>query len=527
MACMASIVSSPVLGSGRSPSLKSCSEVESGKDMHAGSPAMRSPLNNTTVSPSLSLRQQVQENLGLNSASHGLSPSRSSLQASRLRSIRDENHPPVLQWNDNSPVKHGGDHHHVGVLGQSLLFSQRAKQRFQGRIKVKEEQPERVLTEINGGFGAISPTLKRKRPPKLDIPKSPREIKIISLNEKAIVDEIKSFEGDHYGFYCKKGRKEIMEDTHNVTTNIFGDDKQAFFGVYDGHGGRRAADFVAEKLGQKIVDLMLMSGKEDCEIEQAVKAGYLETDREFLEQGVSSGACCVTALIKDGCLVVANAGDCRAVLSRNGKAESITSDHRPEREEERERIENLGGYVDIHSGTWRVQGTLAVTRSIGDLHLKQWISAEPEIRKLPITSDAEFLIMASDGLWEKVSNQEAVDIVRPFCAEEKKAAISPPELFEEREAWNENASPPPKARKISLGGVPKIMKVRGLSTMGCYEKDFKEYPKSPKLQQLPLRHPMAACKQLVELSAARGTRDDISVMIVDLRHFCRNKSPNG
>merc|ERR1711915_323628 len=47
-------------------------------------------------------------------------------------------------------------------------------------------------------------------------------------------------------------------------------------------------------------------------------------------------------------------------------------------------------------------GTLAVSRSIGDLHLRQWISAEPEIRKLPITSDSEFLIMASDGLWEKV-----------------------------------------------------------------------------------------------------------------------------
>lgn len=59
---------------------------------------------------------------------------------------------------------------------------------------------------------------------------------------------------------------------------------QAFFGVYDGHGGRRAAEFVAEKLGQKIVDFMLKSEKEDCEIEQAVKAGYLETDKEFLEQ---------------------------------------------------------------------------------------------------------------------------------------------------------------------------------------------------------------------------------------------------
>jgi len=137
----------------------------------------------------------------------------------------------VLQWNKNSAVNHGGDHRHVSVLGQSLVFCQRGKERFQGRTKVKEEQAERILTEVNGSFCAVSPSLKRKRPPKLHIPKSPREVKMVSLNEKAIVDESISLEGDHYGFYCKKGRKEVMEDTHNVTTNILGDDKQVRKGL--------------------------------------------------------------------------------------------------------------------------------------------------------------------------------------------------------------------------------------------------------------------------------------------------------
>eukprot|EP01018_Ginkgo_biloba_P025526 Gb_22266 [translate_table: standard] len=270
---------------------------------------------------------------------------------------------------------------------------------------------------------------------------------------------------------------------------------------------------------------MIKSGEGDGHMEQAIRAGYLATDKAFLDQGVSSGACCVTALIKDGCLVVGNAGDCRAVLCRGGNAEALTCDHRAEREEERKRIENLGGYVDIHHGAWRVQGTLAVSRSIGDLHLKEWISAEPETKKLPITSDCEFLIMASDGLWEKVSNQEAVDIARTFCVEEKQEAISPPEHFEIGEAWNENTSPPSKARKISLGSVSKVIKVRGINgsfgTIGCYDKDLQDNPKSLRLQQLPIGGPMAACKKLVELSAARGTPDDVSVMIVDLRHFSR------
>lgn len=54
------------------------------------------------------------------------------------------------------------------------------------------------------------------------------------------------------------------------------------------------------------------------------------------------------------------------------------------------------------NGVWRVQGSLAVSRAIGDMHLKEWIISEPEIKKRPLTSDCEFLIMASDGLWDKV-----------------------------------------------------------------------------------------------------------------------------
>lgn len=71
--------------------------------------------------------------------------------------------------------------------------------------------------------------------------------------------------------------------------------------------------------------------------------------------------------------------------------------------------------MDCYQGVWRVQGSLAVSRGIGDRHLKQWITAEPETRVLRIEPDYEFLILASDGLWDKVNNQEAVDAVRPLC----------------------------------------------------------------------------------------------------------------
>lgn len=58
--------------------------------------------------------------------------------------------------------------------------------------------------------------------------------------------------------------------------------------------------------------------------------------------------------------------------------------------------------MECKNGVWRVQGSLAVSRAIGDLHLKEWVISEPEIHRLPLTPDCEFLIMASDGLWDKV-----------------------------------------------------------------------------------------------------------------------------
>uniref|UniRef100_A0A453AJR4 protein-serine/threonine phosphatase n=1 Tax=Aegilops tauschii subsp. strangulata TaxID=200361 RepID=A0A453AJR4_AEGTS len=123
-------------------------------------------------------------------------------------------------------------------------------------------------------------------------------------------------------------------------------------------------------------------------------------------------ACCVTALLREGGrqLVVSGAGDCRAVLSRGGRAEALTDDHRASRQDERDRIEALkGGLVLNCRGVWRVQGSLAVTRGIGDAHLKPWVVAEPETRTVDVGADCELLILASDGLWDKVGNQEAVD----------------------------------------------------------------------------------------------------------------------
>ena len=89
----------------------------------------------------------------------------------------------------------------------------------------------------------------------------------------------------------------------------------------------------------------------------------------------------------------------------------MSRDHKPDQSDERERIENAGGFV-MWAGTWRVGGVLAVSRSFGDRLLKEYVIADPEIQEEKIDDSLEFLILASDGLWDVFSNEEAVAVVK-------------------------------------------------------------------------------------------------------------------
>lgn len=299
-------------------------------------------------------------------------------------------------------------------------------------FKLRLQKPPSGLIRASNDEGASNlssaastPTLlKRKRPGRLDIP-----VASLSFCGEAETEErrrelvaVVEDEGDGYSVYCKRGRREAMEDRYKALVSLQGNTKQAFFGVFDGHGGAQAAEFASENLARNILDEVDRRGKD--EIEEAVKHGYLNTDSEFLKQDLCGGSCSATALIREGKLIVSNAGDCRVVVSRGGIAEALTSDHRPSREDEKRRIEALGGYVDCHHGVWRILGSLAVSRGIGDRTLKKWVTAEPETNIVSIVPELEFLIIASDGLWDKVSNQEAVDIARPSCI-----GIEKPELL--------------------------------------------------------------------------------------------------
>ena len=115
-------------------------------------------------------------------------------------------------------------------------------------------------------------------------------------------------------------------------------------------------------------------------------------------------------------LVSANLGDSRAVLSRNGTAVNLTRDHKPDDPLERNRILSLGEMVewDNYAKVHRVRN-LSLSRAIGDKDAKPYVSPDAEIQHFPVMeSSDEFVVVASDGLWDVMTSQEAVEFVQQY-----------------------------------------------------------------------------------------------------------------
>nr|KAF6502028.1 protein phosphatase, Mg2+/Mn2+ dependent 1K [Molossus molossus] len=140
---------------------------------------------------------------------------------------------------------------------------------------------------------------------------------------------------------------------------------------------------------------------------------------------LTSGTTATVALLRDGIeLVVASVGDSRAILCRKGKSIKLTTDHTPERKDEKERIKKCGGFIAWNSlGQPHVNGRLAMTRSLGDLDLKSsGVIAEPETKRIKLhhASDS-FLVLTTDGINFMVNSQEICDFVNQ-CHDPSEAA---------------------------------------------------------------------------------------------------------
>ncbi|CAM6019924.1 unnamed protein product [Sphagnum balticum] len=213
-----------------------------------------------------------------------------------------------------------------------------------------------------------------------------------------------------YGYSSYKGKRFSMEDFHSTKIESINGQEIGLFGVFDGHGGSRAAEYLQKHLFENL----LKHPKFLDDTKSVITEVYLKTDQDFLKdeknQNRDAGSTASTAVLVGDHLLVANVGDSRAVIYKGGEAVALSTDHKPNQAGERQRIENAGGVV-MWAGTWRVGGILAVSRAFGDRLLKQYVVADPEIQEDTIEKGVDFLVLASDGLWDVVTNDDAVKIV--------------------------------------------------------------------------------------------------------------------
>ncbi|CAF2122741.1 unnamed protein product [Brassica rapa subsp. narinosa] len=219
--------------------------------------------------------------------------------------------------------------------------------------------------------------------------------------------------GFGHGYHLVKGQMgHGMEDYIVADTKTVEGHKLGLYAIFDGHSGRNVADYLQNHLFYNILS------------QKAIKRAYKLTDDYILSSVVGSrgGSTAVTAIVVDGKkLVVANVGDSRAILCRESDVvKQLTVDHEPEKE--RELVERKGGFVSTKPGNVpRVDGQLAMTRAFGDGRLKEHISVRPDIEIVEIHGDTKFLILASDGLWKVMSNEEAWDEIKEVRNAEKAA----------------------------------------------------------------------------------------------------------
>lgn len=223
----------------------------------------------------------------------------------------------------------------------------------------------------------------------------------------------RSYQGPiKYGFSLVKGKaSHPMEDYHVAKFIQLQGHELGLFAIYDGHLG----DSVPAYLQKHLFSNILKDEEFWTDPNRSISKAYERTDQAILSHSPNlgrGGSTAVTAILVDSQkLWVANVGDSRAVLSRRGQAIQMSIDHEPNTE--RGSIENKGGFVSNMPGdVARVNGQLAVSRAFGDKNLKSHLRSDPDIQSADINSDTDLLILASDGLWKVMSNQEAVDIAK-------------------------------------------------------------------------------------------------------------------
>ena len=256
--------------------------------------------------------------------------------------------------------------------------------------------------------------------------------------------------GIRWGSIKLQGPREEMEDDVVVRSDGI-DGVFSFAAVFDGHAGFSSVKFLRDELYKECIAALqggsLLSGKDFKGVKKALQGAFESADAKLIKwlemtgEEVESGATATVVLIGNDMLIISHVGDSCAVLSRSGKAEVLTNSHRPYGSnkvslQEIRRIREAGGWIN----NGRICGDISVSRAFGDMRFKtkknemlekgveegRWtqkfisrvqfngdlVIASPDIFQVAIGSDAEFIMLASDGLWDYMKSSDAVNFVR-------------------------------------------------------------------------------------------------------------------
>lgn len=239
------------------------------------------------------------------------------------------------------------------------------------------------------------------------------------------------------GFADTIGKRSTMEDTHLIQGSFCEEPDNDLFLLFDGHNGRTAAEYAKKNLPGTLEQLFIDStlslssppaspAESDASVAQKLKKAFVTTHRAIIKKDVGGGTTAAAVLFLGDTGYVAHVGDSMVAVHTPGKGlHVLTRPHRPTDPREAEMVRQRGGFILRFSAREvRVNGILAVTRALGDMELGTSISPEPDVAVIPFEwDDPPTIIMACDGLWDYMSEEDVAEIMErcpdpKSCAEE-------------------------------------------------------------------------------------------------------------
>ncbi|EFN51321.1 hypothetical protein CHLNCDRAFT_141080 [Chlorella variabilis] len=332
-------------------------------------------------------------------------------------------------------------------LGAAAGLATRAERLgHQGEAAGREAPGEGPVGDKRAQVGDVSPGRLHPQPPASDMPRA--NLKAAGAARPDTNHSDGPSLAVHIGVSDEQGQRSYMEDRHTVIPDFRPKGAadpalpRQFVAVYDGHSSHHGSEHASRRVHQFVAAqpaIQQCSGAA-CDqeaVQAALKAAFEAADTEIVETAVQDGkrygTTAVCALRMGQTVYVAHAGDSRAVLCRDGRAVTLTRDHKPASvPQERERIEAQGGHIAydadrvLSNPEGQRRSRLAMSRcclALGDPDFKtprRLVEAEPDVARVELRPHADsFMLLGSDGLFDVMSGQEAVDAASRVLASSK------------------------------------------------------------------------------------------------------------